>query len=128
MITLNGISLPTALWWDEFNYSAIKQSKTETPSGHVILQRGAMLEGRPIELTGSATTTWLTRSELQSIVALFNDPEPLTLSYRGTTYTVKVALHESDYFVAKPLRQNRDALSASGMYYIETLKLIEVLA
>lgn len=128
MITLNGVSLPTALWWDEFNYNPIKQNKTETPSGHVILQRGTMLEGRPIELTGSATTTWIKRSGLAAIVALFSSPDPLTLSYRGTEHTVKVALHESDYFIAKPLRQNRDALSDDGTYYIEKLKLIEVLA
>ena len=128
MITLNGVSLPTALWWeDEFTYSATKQTRTDTPSGNVILQRGKMLEGKPITLTGKSTTTWLTRAVLLDIVALFKLTDPLTLNYRGTEYLVKVALNESGYFVATPLKQDRDTLEDDGMYYIETLKLIEVL-
>lgn len=128
MITLNGLNLPAALWWDEFDYSPIKQKYKITPSGHVVLMRGKMKEGRPIHLKGGINKTWIKRSQLQAVMELFKLDEALTLNYRGTEYNVKVAFHESDFFKAPPVIVNKTATEDDGMYYIETLKLIEVLA
>lgn len=126
-MTLNGIHLPEGLVWRDLDYCAIKQDAKQSITGRTILSRGREKDGRPITLTGTEQTAWLTRAQAVALSALRTELERLTLVVNGTTFMVRFALHESDHFVVKPLWPDAPADQDSDPYYVETIKLIEVL-
>lgn len=127
MMTLNGIALPDGLVWRDLDYCAIKQDAKKSITGRTLLLRGREKDGRPITLTGTEQTAWLTRAQAVALSGLRTELDRLTFVVNGATYMVRFALHESDHFVVKPLWPDAPADQESDMYYIETIKLIEVL-
>lgn len=127
MITLDGLPLPKGLFFrDDIAYTNIKQKNIESTTGKMIIMRGSVIDGRPIELTGNAESNSLTRLELQQIANKRGALEPMDLVVHGVTYTVLFDLAKSDHFVAKPLWGDTSSKSDDSLYYFEKLIFIEI--
>ncbi|MEG3753088.1 hypothetical protein [Psychromonas arctica] len=127
MISLNAIELPSGLrWLANLSYCPIKQESRTSITGRLILNRGKMLDGRPIVLVGNSNA-WLTLAKVKEISELRLTPTLMELNYHGTTYKVRWDYGDESHFVATPLFDNSDAESDDDEYTLDTIKLIEVL-
>ena len=126
-ITLNGVALPSGLVWHDLGYTRIKQKIHESVTGHIVIQRGAMQEGRPITLTGS-NKAWLTRTELEAISVLRTELDALTLNYHGTEYQVKFKLGDADHFKYEGVFADIRSDEPDTKCILKQLKLFEVIA
>lgn len=127
MITLDGLALPDGLFFrEDISYTAIQQTNITTTTGKLLIMRGTLIDGRPITLTGTATSNTLTRSKLQEIANKRGALEPMDLVINGTTYKVKFDLSSSSHFVAAPLWDNAVAQSDDSPYYISKLMFVEI--
>jgi hypothetical protein len=80
MITLDTIPLPADLiWTDEFDWSPVQQSASYTLSGALIVETGTKLKGRPITLSGSDTSGWISRASLLALSAKLSTVSAMTL-------------------------------------------------
>lgn len=129
MATLNGIELPRNLvWGDRFDYCPIKQTTSKTVTGHVVIQRGRMVEGRPITLTGAKQSAWLKQSEADALAALRLLDDPLTLVYAGDTFKVRFNLSDANHLPIRPVLDGCPVDDPDALCYVERIALIEVLS
>ncbi|WP_417698100.1 hypothetical protein [Psychromonas sp.] len=127
MISLNAIELPSGLrWQSDFNYCPIKQESKTSITGRLILNRGKMLDGRPIVLVGGGNA-WLTLAEVKAISELRLTPTVMELNYHGTIFNVRWDYGDDAHFVATPLFEHSDAESDDDQYTLDSIKLFEVL-
>ncbi|MBQ4838845.1 hypothetical protein [Pseudoalteromonas luteoviolacea] len=116
--TLENITLPS-LGFDSFGYSPVAQKNSQSITGRAIIQRGQMLDGRPITLEGARNRSWITRETANQLSELRIKFEPLTLIFNGQTYKVKFDLAQADHLVINHVMGEQ--------LYLEKIKLIEVL-
>ncbi|MDO6747214.1 hypothetical protein [Gilvimarinus sp. 1_MG-2023] len=116
------IELPGDIQWvNEFDWSDIEQQQEYSIAGNLIVQQGVKLAGRPINLQ-SGQGSWVMRSVVLQLQALYNSAANLTLSFWGTDYTV--AFKRPDGFSAKEV--TRLANPGSEHNYTINLAFIEV--
>ncbi len=128
MATLNGIKLPVNLvWGDRFDYSAIKQTVSTSVTGRVVIQRGRMLDGRPITLTSHNRSAWLKQSDAVAIGALRLLDAPLTLVYGADVFKVRFRLSENDHFTVRSVLDGCPVDDPDALCYIDKIALIEVI-
>lgn len=128
MITLNGITLSKGLFWhDSFDFVPIKQVNKNSVTGRVLLMRSRIQDGRKINLTGTETSNQLKRSDVQLISDMRGSDEPLTLVYHGNTYLVRFDLQDAKNLDVAPLWNDTTAHLPDSMWYVRSIKLIEVL-
>lgn len=129
-ITLGALTLPQGLRWaDEFDWSPITLVISYSLTGALIVERVEKQAGRPITLVGGKDWAWLTRSEVESLKALLDAGEEMTLTlHDNRTFTVLSA--DDDPLKVEPLPIVKDSGPAdptsSACYVLEILKLIEV--
>jgi hypothetical protein len=85
------IDLPDLVWEGEFDWSPVTQKSGHTVTGALWVHSYARAAGRPIVLHASDKHGWLSRTTLQSIVAMADAAAPtqaLVLSIHGTDYNV----------------------------------------
>lgn len=115
------LNLPDdALWPDEFAWQPIQATNTYSVGGALIVNRGLKLAGRPITLR----CEWITRSLALALQAWAWLPDaPMSLSYRGTTYSVRFD-HSQQPLEVTPVIEYSDP--AADDYVDATLRLLTV--
>lgn len=128
MITLDNITLPKGIFWhDAFNFVPVKQVNKKSITGRTLLFRSPIQDGREIVLTGTDSSNSLTRSSLTTLSNLRTKDTPFTLDYNGQTHLVKFDLSQQDHFDVSPLWGDTTSHLPESLWYIKTIKLIEVL-
>lgn len=126
MITLDGITLPSDLeWQDEFAWSPVQQASERSLSGKLSIEEATKIKGRPITLFGGPNAAWTTRA---TITALFNKltaGHRMVLNYHGTNYNV-VWRHGDTPIEAAPVARKRNP--DSDHKYTLIVRLMEVAA
>jgi len=90
-LNVNAIALRPDLYWsNEFSWSPITANEAISITGAAIIQRGKRIAGRRINLESGDDTAWVTRAQLDALVALRNTkPELVTLTFGdGRTFNV----------------------------------------
>lgn len=129
MITINNITLPKGIFWhNSFDFVPIKQVNRQSTTGRTLLFRSQIQDGRAIDLTGTETSNQILRSDLEPLSALRALTEPFELNFNGTIHLVKFDLTDSKHFDVAPLWGDTTAHLPDSVWYIRSLKLIEVLA
>lgn len=129
-ITLDGISLPEHLFWeDEFDFSPVAQAQERAITGALHVHEAAKIKGRPITLSGGSEYGWgVTRVVIEQLQAKFAAVNsPMSLNYNGATFTV---LWNRDggseqAMSVEPLWGRRQ-FEADEAYIINALRFIEV--
>lgn len=123
--TLGLVQIPRGMVWaDEFDWSEVERQAEYSITGALLLDAAVRQAGRPITLQGSDSAGWITRSALQQLQALAQDPDAthaLTLA-DGRTFTVSFA--PGTPITATPVA--RPELPPSHHPYVATVRLIEV--
>lgn len=120
MNTLAGIELDDEITWvDELDWTPIEQLLTRGNTGHLIVQEGEKIGGRPMTLTMivSRATVDLLRAHLTTAT--------LPLVLYGTTYQVRWR-HADNPISATPLHDYINPSAQPDLPYTITLRLIEV--
>lgn len=115
-------TLPTdALWPDEFDWNPVEATNTYSAAGALLIDSGVRLAGRPITLR----CEWITRTlALQLQAWAWLPAATLTLSYRGTSYTVRFNHSRGNPLEVTPVVEYGDP---DGSDYVDaTLYLITV--
>ena len=125
---LNGINLPPdLLWTDEYEFAPVRVKKDISVVGNQILQVAKQIAGRTITLASGERGAWLTRAQLDQLVALRDDDTLITMPLAlpdGRTFSVVFDLTQSPCFTAAPLRPGK--FVEAGDYFKVTLKLMTV--
>lgn len=75
MITLDTLTLPDDLWWeDETDWTPVAQTVGYSTTGSLLIDLATKLAGRPITLVGDESTAWITRSTALALMTLAADP------------------------------------------------------
>lgn len=121
--TLGGVALPYSLFWvNEQEWTPYRQSQDYSITGALLLQASVKLAGRPITLSGTTDSAWITHATLTALRELLTvDPLPLILP-DGRTFSVTWD-HAGPPIAATPVisRWTGDDRKYSAV----TLKLIE---
>jgi len=84
---VTSVTLPDLVWTDRDDWGAVVQATEYTLSGAIVIEEAERLSGRPITLLGGLFLAWMTRTALDSLLALGADPGvelTLTLIDAGT--------------------------------------------
>lgn len=118
--SLAGISLDDEIaWTDELDWTPIEQSLSRGQTGHMIVQEGTKVGGRPMTLT-----MLLTRATIDLLRAQLTTTQ-LPLVLYGTTYQVRWR-HADKPIEAAPLVDYVNPASMPTLAHSVTLRLIEV--
>lgn len=103
-ITLDGITLPSALQWsNEFTSKKVSQTVQRTLAGGTVIYHGQRSNGVAIELASGGDHGWMKKSELDQVKALSDQSgKVMELNLRGETYNV-VFDHRGDCLTATPV-------------------------
>jgi len=120
---------PDLYWSDEFEWHAIEQAVERSITGALIIDLGERLGGRPITLEPpDDNAAWMPRATLAQLQVWETDPDlTLTLSLRGTDFTVVFRRHDGAPIEARPVEFVADPLpGAFGDWYLTTLRLMVI--
>jgi len=125
-IKLGGIDLNNSLQWgNRFQWTPIADSVRRTLGGSQVVFTQDLLEGRPITLSATVNTGWLTKAMVDGIQTLANDPlVTRELDFFGELYNVRFLYSGQAPVVFVPLRSIQQ-LTASD-YMIGTIRLYTV--
>ena len=128
MNTLNGIELPKGLFWhDSYDYVSIKQVNHKSITGRTLIFRSSLQDGRPINLTGTETSNSITQTQVKALSALRGEVDTLTLVFNGNEYKVNFDFADQGHFKVSPLWNDTNSKENESLWYITSIKLIEVL-
>jgi hypothetical protein len=109
---------------NEFTWEPIRQTKTYSVTGALLVEVGTRQTGRLITLQGSDTYAWVTRAQLGDLREMAANPAVnMTLLFRGVTYTVRFD-YESGAIEARPVADFRDPQPTD--YFVVTLRFYEI--
>lgn len=119
------LTLPDELTWsDELGWSPVVQNVTTTLTGALIIESATLQTGRPITLAGDGSAmgwAWIPYATLRQIRAWASVAgRTLTLTLRGTAYTVVFRHHDKPAVDATPLIDYTEP--ADDDLYVPTLK------
>ncbi len=125
-ILLNGVTLSGSLQWtDRFSYTPVAQEVLTTLGGNPVVYSKSLHGNRPVTLVATEDTGWLTKSMVDSIIAIASVPGGVyTLNFHGEVLSVAFAHHQSPAIDLTPLQPK--ALPLSQDFYIGTVKLFTV--
>jgi len=124
-ITLDSITLPDVLRYEEFGDSSVRADVRMSLGGAPIVFEQAV-GGKYIDLVGTADQAFITRSVLMSLRALARIPyAEYTLTYESDVYTVRFRSEEQPVIEAEALvdRPNHDS---TDWYNNVRIKLMEI--
>jgi hypothetical protein len=125
-ITLGALTLPEDLiWTDEFAYSAMARTTNYAVDGS--LHRAAALKkkGRPITLSGDASSAWVDRGDLQALWDLLATDTVMALTLNdGRVFDVAFAPDDTPVTAAPLVDYSTPA--ADDFYISLVIKLIQV--
>lgn len=106
------------IWPDELDWSPVAQATEYTLTGALVLEEFARQAGRPITLVGE----WLSRAQLDALIALRDATGTVQITYRGLARTVAWR-HGEAPITARQIFDTTDP--ADLPLYEVTLKFIE---
>ena len=126
MITLDGLSLPEDLYWEnEFGWTPVAASLEYSLAGAGLIQLGKKLTGRAVTLQDENERCWLPRATVLALKALADQPgKQMQLDYHGRVLTVMFAPGEIPFDAEPVWREWPDA--DSDTWNIKTIRLIEI--
>ena len=88
---------------DEFNWEPIKQTKSYSITGALLVEVGTRQTGRSITLQGGDRYAWVTRAQLETLRSMAENPAVnMNLLFRGVTYNVRFD-YEAGAIEARPV-------------------------
>lgn len=124
MITLNGITLPSDLeWQDEFNWTPVQQRTARTLTGKLVIEEGDRIKGRPFTLAGAENAAWIRKGTLDQLRALATANNTMDLNYHGEQYQVRFRHRETPIEASQVIRT---AAPDQDTRYTFTIRLMEV--
>ena len=120
---------PDLYWSDEFEWYEIEQAVERSLTGALIVDHGVRQDGRPITLDPpDDAAAWMPRATLAQLQAWETNPAlTLTLSLRGTPFTVVFRRHDGAPIEARPVEFVADPLPGEfGDWYLTTLRLMVI--
>lgn len=112
-------------WTDEFDWQPVVQSSSYSLDGALVVEAAAKQAGRPITLAGAEDRGWVTRADVQSLLAAAARPGlvmQLTLD-DGRQFDV-VFRHEDTPLQAEPVMFQVPLEAADA--YVATIRFTEV--
>ena len=119
--TLGALTLPGQIMWiDRYSWAPATGQMERTMAGGLAMFTQSMANGRPVTLEAREGVAWLSRQQVDSIMAMASQPgAAFTLSWEGQTHTVRFAHHTPpvvQFFSIMPFADQ----------YTGTIKLITV--
>lgn len=126
MITLDELTLPDELWWeDETDWTPVEQAVEYSTTGSLLIDLATKLAGRPITLVGDESTAWITRATMLALQAFAAVPgKQMTLVIHGQTFTAMFRYDDKKPVDAAPVL--RITPPEAGDYYI--LRAVKLMA
>lgn len=123
-INLDAIALPSNLTWaDRDDWQPVAQTLRLARDGTPVIYHAPILAGRPITLTSTESSGWMTRAVLDQLQALAATPGSThNLSIGGQSFTVLWRHHEPPAISAEALIARN--LHDAGDYFRVTLKFM----
>ena len=118
--TLNGLPLgegDNLIWTDELEWTPLEQTKTYGQTGRLVCQSGIKHGGRPVTLTGD----WVTRAQLDALMATQLLGEPMTLVLGSKTLSVWWDATQTP-IEATPIEPSTDPWDDPGLKYEVTYR------
>lgn len=117
---------PDLYWPDENNWHPVEQVVLRTVTGALIVSAATRQKGRPITLQPENDGSgWMNRATCEQLRSWALVPgQQLTLTLRGTTYSVIFRHHDAPAIEARPVVHWSDVQSDD--WYLVTLKFTEV--
>lgn len=127
MITLDGLTLPADLWWeDEIDWTPVEQTVEYSTTGALLIDVATKQAGRPITLVGDESTAWITRATALALQAFAAVPgKQMTLVLHAETFTVMFRHEEKKAVDTEPLVKITPP-DAGDYYILKALKLMAV--
>ncbi len=127
MITLDGVNLPSDLFWaDEFSWSPVQDVTQYSLAGSLLVGESKKLAGRPITLEGGPDRAWVPRSTVLTLQTMAKT--------MGRTMALKLA--DGREFTVRFRQESTGPVSAiqvaeiyppeDGDYYYITLRLMAI--
>lgn len=100
---LDNLTLPSDLiWFDEFDWTPIEQSRAYSVTGALIIQTGTKQAGRPITLSGDDRSGLISRADLATLQSKLTANNALVLTLNDArTFNVTFD-HSKNPIEAKP--------------------------
>lgn len=105
LITIDGMDIPDLRLENRYNYSPVRAVVAQALAGNpIIFEDAAGYAGRPCDLTGTDGSGWITRQELENLIALAAVPNAsYTMIYSGETMTVRFRNEDQPVIEAEPV-------------------------
>ncbi len=118
MITLDGLTLPVYLFWqDETDWTPVQQTTEYSTTGALLIDLATKQAGRPITLVGDEQTAWITRATALALMAMAANPgKEMTLILHDRSFQVMFRHSDGKPIDAEPLV--RISPPADDDYYI----------
>lgn len=125
-IVLGGVTLSGSLIWeDKDSYNGVAQNVRRTLGGGLVVYHQPLSKGRPITLTATEETGWITRAMLDSLQVMAESAGAVyTLNLHGFVTDVMFRHHEPPALSFTPLQHR--ATQLSGDFYTGQIKLFTV--
>lgn len=126
MITLDELTLPDDLWWeDETDWTPVEQTVEYSVAGALLIDLATKLAGRPITLVGDESTAWIARATALALQAKAAVPgKQMTLVIHDQTFTAMFRYDDKKPVDAAPVL--RISPPEAGDYYI--LRAVKLMA
>lgn len=114
------------LWSNEFSWSPITAVEAISLTGTPIIQRGKRIKGRRINLESGEETAWVTRAQMDALVAL-RDTKPASVTLTmgdGRIFNVIFNDVDGQSIEAEALQPGK--VPAPGDFFKVKLKFLEV--
>lgn len=125
-ITLGGVTLPdNIVWEDKYKWSPIMQDVKTTLGGRPVVFSAELLAGRRISLVAYQDMGWLTKAQVDAVIALANVAGAVYVFVIGAeTYNVVFRHEEPPAVEFDPLIPR--AVPIDGDYFVGRIKLLVV--
>ncbi|MBU1564222.1 MAG: hypothetical protein KJ630_01170 [Proteobacteria bacterium] len=124
MISLDTITLPTDLWWeDETDWTPVDQETEYSTTGALLVDLATKQAGRPITLVGDRSTAWVSRTTVLALMALAADPGLVMTLIIDTRSFQVMFRHEGKPVDAVPVVRISPP-AATDFYYLNALRFL----
>ncbi len=122
------LTLPDDLEWaDEHAWQPVAQSTGYSLTGALVVETASKQTGRPITLTGDADRAWLSRAQVDQLMAWAAVAgKVLTLTLRGASRSVVFRHQDGAAISAKQIVPGAPISTPGGGTYVVTLNLMEI--
>ncbi len=127
MITLDDITLPDDLWWqDETDWTPVDQQEGFSITGALLLDVSTRLAGRPMTLIGDEGWAWTTRGVVLALQAKAAEPgAQMALILHERTFTVLFRYSDGKPVEAESLTKMTPP-AETDIYLLHALRLLIV--